>query len=203
MATLGQAKMLGGVGSILLLIGLIPYTEGILGIVGLILILFAVKYISDVTRDPQIFRNMMISVVFSIIGIIAAVVTFVGAFVSFFHFGSVPFNSNTTIPSGFFALLALIIIGVVILWVFLFVGSFFLKRSYDSIATRLNVGMFHTTGLLYVIGAGLLILGVGIIILFVAEILQIVAFFSLPEQVPMAAQPAPGQWAQPPPSGTM
>jgi uncharacterized membrane protein len=200
MATLSQAKVLGGVGSILLLIGLIPQTAGILGIVGLILILFAVKYISDVMGDPQVFRNMIISVVLSIVGIIVAVVTVLGSLVAYFHFGSTPFTTTTT-PSDIFALIAIILIGLAILWVFLFVGSFFLKRSYDTISTRLNVGMFHTTGLLYVIGAGLLIVGIGIFVLFIAEILQIVAFFSLPDQIPMGPQPMPGQMG-PPSSGT-
>jgi uncharacterized membrane protein len=201
MATLGQAKALGGVGSILLLIGLIPQTAGILGIVGLILILFAVKYISDVMGDPQVFRNMIISVVLSIVGIIVAVVTVLGALAAYFHFGTTAFTPTST-PTDIFALIALVLIGLAIVWVFLFVGSFFLKRSYDAISTRLNVGMFHTTGLLYVIGAGLLIVfGVGLIVLFIAEILQIVAFFSLPDQMPMGPQPMPGQMV-PPPSGT-
>ena len=78
-----------------------------------------------------------------------------------------------------------------------------MKRSYDTIGTRLNIGMFHTTGLLYLIGAATFILGVGILIIIVAEILQIVAFFSIPEQMAMGPQPMPGQMGTPPPSGTM
>ncbi len=83
------------------------------------------------------------------------------------------------------------------------IASIFLKRSYDNIGTRLNIGMFHTTGLLYLIGAATLIIGVGFIIAIVAAILQIVAFFSIPEQMPMGPQPMPGQMGTPHPSGTM
>ncbi len=65
--------------------------------------------------------------------------------------------------------------------------------------TRLNIGMFHTTGLLYLIGAALTILFIGLVIVFIAEILQIVAFFSIPEQMPMGPQPMPGQIGAPAP----
>jgi len=51
--------------------------------------------------------------------------------------------------------------------------------------------MFHTAALLYLIGAALIILfGLWFIILFVAEILGIVAFFSIPDQVPQPTQPS-------------
>ena len=68
---------------------------------------------------------------------------------------------------------------------------------------KLNVGTFHTTGLLYLIGAALTIIFVGLVIVFIAEILQIVAFFSIPEQMPMGPQPMPGQMGTPPPPGAM
>ena len=68
---------------------------------------------------------------------------------------------------------------------------------------KLNVGMFHTTGLLYLIGAELTIIFVGLVTVFIAEILQIVAFFSISEQMPMGPQPMPGQMGTPPPPGAM
>ncbi len=200
MATLGQAKTLGGVGAILLILGFIPQTGGILAIAGLIMILIAVKYISDVLGDRSVFNNMMISVVMSIVAIVAVVVFVVGAFLAFYNLGSTPFTPNVTAASGFFAFLGVILIGLVVGWILLLVAAVFLRRSYDSISTRLNVGTFHTTGLLYLIGAATLIIGIGVIILIVAEILQIVAFFSIPEQMPMGPQPMPGQMGSPPPA---
>src|SRR3989442_6476453 len=88
--------------------------------------------------------------------------------------------------------------GRVVIWIIYLVVSIFMKRSYDTIATRLNIGMFHTTGLLYLIGAATAIIFVGFIIVFIAEILQIVSFFSLPEQMPMGPKPMPGQMGPPP-----
>jgi len=204
MASLGQAKTLGGVGSILVLLSPIPYAGAVLAIVGFIMILIAVKYIADVLGDQKIFNNMIISVVLAIIGIVVGVVVVLSAVYSLIGLGGYTYTpGSTTLPTGFSAVFASIIAGLIVIWIFYLVASIFLKRSYDSISTRLNVGMFHTTGLLYLIGAATAIILVGFIILFIAEILQIVAFFSLPEQMPMGPQPMPGQMGAPPPPGTM
>jgi uncharacterized membrane protein len=199
MASLGQAKSLGGVGAILVLIGGFFGAPGaILAIVGLILVLVAVKYVSEVLADQTIFNNMIIAVVLSIIGLVALVVIVLSAFYSFIGFRSFSFMPGAAAPVGLVAFITSIIIGAVIAWIFFLIASIFLRRSYETIGTRLNVGTFHTTGLLYLIGAALSIIGIGLIIVFVAEILQIVAFFSLPEQMPMGPQPMPGQMGPPP-----
>jgi len=207
MASLGQAKTLGGIGSILaLLSGLLfwaPYSSGIvLLIVGLVLMLIAVKNIADTLGDQPIFNNMMYSVILAIIGpVIAAVVVFAAAasFISAFR----GFNpGTTTLPSGFFAAIGFIILAVVILWVCILISTIFLKRSYDTIAMKLRVDMFRTTGLLFLIGAATLIVAVGVVILFIAAILQVVAFFSIPEQV--SPQMPPQQvWGPPTPPAPM
>ena len=201
MASLGQAKTLGGVGSILVLLSPIPYAGAVLSIVGFIMILIAVKYIADVLGDQKIFNNMIISVVLAIIGIVVAVVVVLSAVYSLIGLGRYTYTpGTTTLPTGFSAVIVSIIAGLVVIWIFYLVASIFLKRSYDTIATRLNIGMFHTTGLLYLIGAATAIIFVGFIIVFIAEILQIVAFFSLPEQMLMGPQPMPGQMGPPPPT---
>lgn len=194
MASLSEAKTLGGIGSILaLLSGLlfwVPYNAGIgLLIVGLVLMLIAVKNIASTLGDQRIFDNMMYSVILAIIGpVIAALVVFAAAtsFLSTFH-GFTP--GTTTLPSGFFAALGFIILALIILWICILISTIFLKRSYDTIAMKLRVDMFRTTGLLFLIGAATLIVAVGVLILFIAAILQVVAFFSIPEQLPSQAPP--------------
>lgn len=200
MASLGQAKTLGGVGSILVLLSPIPYAGAVLAIVGFIMILIAVKYIADALGDQRIFNNMIIAVVLAIVGIVVGVVVVLSALYSLIGLGNIRYTPGTPPPTGFSAVFASIIVGLIVIWIFYLVASIFLKRSYDSIATRLNLGTFHTTGLLYLIGAATAIIFVGFIIVFVAEILQIVAFFSVPEQMPMGPQPMPGQMGPPPPT---
>ncbi len=203
MASLSQAKTLGGVGAILALLFWVPAHVGIvLLVVGLVLMLFAVKNIADIVGDQAIFSNMMYSVILAIIGPIIATVVLLAAAASFFSAFSGSAPGITTIPSGFWAALGFVILAGVILWVCILVSPVFVKRSYDTIATKLRVDMFRTTGLLFLIGAATLIVLVGFVILFIAAILQIVAFFSIPEQLPSQAPPQQ-VWGPPTPPAPM
>jgi uncharacterized membrane protein len=202
-ASLGQAKTLGGVGAILALLFWVPAHAGIVLLVaGLVLMLFAVKNIADIVGDQVIFSNMMYSVILAIIGPIIATVVLLAAAASFFGALSGFTPGSMTIPSGFFAALGFVVLAGVILWVCILISTVFVKRSYDTIATKLRVDMFRTTGLLFLIGAATLIVLVGFVILFIAAILQIVAFFSIPEQLP--SQSPPQQvWGPPTPPAPM
>src|SRR2546425_365558 len=82
MASLSQAKTLGGVGSILVLLGAIPNIGFVLAIVGFILILIAVKNVSESVNEPAILNDMIIAVVLAIIGIVVFGVIVVVAFFS-------------------------------------------------------------------------------------------------------------------------
>lgn len=202
MASLGQAKTLGGVGSILVLLGFVPSVGFILAIVGLILILFGVKNVSETVNDPGIFNDMVIAVLMGIIGLVVFGVIVVAAISSFFNFGMFGTVTPGTVPSNVLSGIALLIVGLVVIWVFYLVSAIFIRKSYDKIGARLNVSMFHTTGLLYLIGAALTIVIVGLLIVLIAEILQIVAFFSIPDQLP-PAMPSQQAWGPPPPPTPM
>jgi uncharacterized membrane protein len=92
-----------------------------------------------------------------------------------------------------------IIAGLLVLWITLIIAAYFLRKSYNKIASGTHTSMFHTAGLLYLIGAVTAIVLVGFIIIFVAFILQIIAFFSMPETLsaPTIAPP-PVQPEMPP-----
>jgi uncharacterized membrane protein len=178
MSKLGDAKTLGGIGAILLLI------PGI-SIVGYILILIATKYVSDELGDKSIFDNMLYAVISGIVGVAAAAfIIFTGA-----AFSAVTFTASA---------IAGVIVGLAVAWIALIVSSIFIRRSYNTMATKLNVGTFRTAGTLYFVGAILIIILVGFIVLFVADILQIIAFFGIPDSVPgMQAQSMGGMGPQP------
>jgi uncharacterized membrane protein len=174
---LGDAKTLGGIGSIL---QIIPF----LSIIGYILTLIAVKYISDEVQDPSIFTDMVYAVLAGIVG------AGVGAFILIFSFVlAAPFAPPTGGASfglaAFFGILSFLAVA----WIALILSAIFIRRAFERIATRLNVGAFRTAGTLYFIGALLTIVLVGLIIIFVAFIVQIVAFFSIQEGA--LGQPAP------------
>jgi uncharacterized membrane protein len=188
MTLLSQAKTLGGVGSILLLLTITPSVGFVLGIVGLVLILVALKYVSDAVSDKSIFNNAIIAVVLAIVGIVVAtavVISYLFSYIGLRILSSLPvtFSSVGLPPGGLLPLLSTIIIALAAVWIFYLVSAIFLRHSFSSVSTKLNVDMFQTAALIYLIGAALTIILVGFILVFVAEILFVVAFFSIPETI--------------------
>ena len=194
MGSLSQAKTLGGVGSILLILGIVPFAGSALQIVGFVLMLIAVKYISDALNNKAIFNNAVISIVAAIVGVIVGVVVGVAGVLSFFGPGMFQGNMmpGQFQPSDFLNMnfLGPIIAGIAIIWIAFIISAVFLRKSFNTIASNLNVRMFRTAALVYFIGAILTIVGVGLLLIFLAAILQVVAFFSIPENPPQAT-PAP------------
>lgn len=187
LVSLSQAKILGGVGSILVLLIFVPTVGWIVSIAGLVLVLIAVKYISDVVQDRSIFNNILIGLVLAIVGLVVAGVIIVGTVLSKLSTlqSLTSLTTVTTgtpsIPSGVYGIIATVIIGLAVLWILLVISSVFVRRSYNTIAQRLNISLFRTAALLYLIGAILAIVLIGFVIVLVAEILLIIAFFSISE----------------------
>ena len=164
MGKLSDAKILGGIGSVL---QIIPF----ISIIGYILTLIAVKYVSDEVQDGSIFSDMIYAVITGIIGVA------LGAFIVFFGALSSIYTAGLSAIAGGIAFL-------VIVWIALVISSVFVRRAFDKMAGKLGVGTFRTAGTLYFVGALLTIILVGFLLLFVAFILQVVAFFSIPENLP-------------------
>jgi len=161
MSKLSDAKTIGGIGSILLLL------PGV-SIVGYILVLIATKFISDELQDKSIFDNMLIAAITGIIGFAAgAFLVFTGAIFGVFTIGL----------SALFGIIAALVIG----WIFLIISAVYVRQAYNTIGSKLNVSYFRTTATLWFWGAVLTIIIVGFIILLIAFIFQIVAFFSIQE----------------------
>lgn len=186
MTLLSDAKIMGGIGSILVILTVIPSYGWIVGVIGFILILVAMKYIADAVEDHRITRDMLVSVLLAIAAVIITGVTFVNAFYRLAGLGSFSgpdFVPGPNVTQGDWIGFALSIIpGLVIVWA-LFIGSaVFLRMSLDNAGRKLNVGLFGTAGLLYLIGAVTTVIAVGFILIFVAEILLAIAFFSIHEE---------------------
>jgi uncharacterized membrane protein len=176
--SLSQARTLGRIGSILVFLP-------VLSIIGYILILIAINDVSRYLQDRSIFKNTLIAVALEIVG------SAVALFILFGGLLSSMFTAGLSVVPGLIAALA-------VAWLFLVAAALFLRRSYDTMALKLGTGSFRTTGMLFLIGAGLVILaGLGFIVIFVGEIFQAISFFAIPEQpVPTA----PGAQYMPPPA---
>lgn len=199
MATLSQGKTLGGVGAILVLFTAIPSVGWILGIAGFVMILMAVNYISQAVSDRKIYNNMILSVLLAIGAIGVGTVTVIGTVFHVLGMGTFVgsnFVLNPNIAVGnWLGLAGAVIAGLAVVWALLIASAVFFRRSLNSISQRVNVKMFETTGLLYLIGAATAIIAVGFLLILVAEILLAVSFFSIDEhqkvQGPTQAQTLP------------
>lgn len=195
MSNIGQAKILGGIGALLMLLIFIPTIGFILSIVGVVLVFVAVKYIAEETKDHSIFQNYLMNFIFYIIAIGAIIGIMILAFgvsggmswITAIQPGDITdFNSFW---ESFGTLFVGCILAFLVAWIMLLIGALYLKKSYDRIAEHTKVDLFKTTGLVNLIGAATLIIFIGAFIIVIAKILEIVSYFSLPENLPQTPQP--------------
>jgi uncharacterized membrane protein len=212
LGSLSTARTFGGIGSIMILLFVLQPWGTLLAIVGWVLVLIAVNNIADVVGDRSILRNAMIAVVLAIVGIAVGVLVLLSSVLHFAKLngwitssglGSLRNLNSTSFTSGHVTglggLVVGAVIGLVLIWVFLLPSAVFLRRSFSKIASRLNVKMFATAALLYLVGAGLTIVAIGFVVLFVADLLMVVAFFSMPDDTSLEPPPRPMVIPPPPP----
>ena len=195
MSNIGQAKILGGIGALLTLLIFIPNIGFVLSIVGLVLVFLAVKYIADETKDHSIFQNYLMNFIFYIIAIGAIIGIMILAFgvsggmswITAIQPGDI--TDFSSFWESFGTLFIGCILAFLVAWIMLLIGALYLKKSYDRIAEHTKVDLFKTTGLVNLIGAATLIILIGAFIIIIAKILEIVSYFSLPENLPQKPQP--------------
>jgi uncharacterized membrane protein len=193
MAELSNAKILGGIGAILMLIGLFFISSIGFGVflVGLILVFIAVKNISDITNDKEIFSNYLMNFIFSIISwgaVIAIMIIAFGAIGGFSWIAEIQtaeINDIESFMAYFGSLIGACAIALVVWWIMSIIAAIYLKRSYNSIANHTKVDLFKTTGTVNLIAAITYIILIGFLISFIAKIIEIIAYFSLPDKLPM------------------
>jgi uncharacterized membrane protein len=142
----------------------------------LILVLVALKFISDEIKKPSIFKKALQGVIMGLIGLFLVRLSFFPVIVDSAK-GISTFNIFV-----FFFFIELIATGAAML----ILGMWFFKRSLDELGEAVKISYFKMAGLFYFIGAILAItifsLIASILFFIVGGIFLIVSFFSLPEQ---------------------
>src|SRR5579871_4394696 len=88
MSSISDAKVLGGIGAILVLLAAVPNIGWLFGIAGFVMILLAIRNISRDVGDNKIYNNMLTAVILGIGAIAVGTVTVVGAIVRVLGMGS-------------------------------------------------------------------------------------------------------------------
>jgi uncharacterized membrane protein len=205
--TLESSKTIGGIGSLLMFLGVLPYINyfGIIELVGAILVLVALHGLGSYYKEAGIFNNALYGIITGIVGVVLAAgigIVIVLSNIKDFLLKVFPsWNGDwSTIPSlsgmtpntsniGFGDIIPFIVAAIAvfaILWVFAIISTFFIRRSLTQLSAKSNAGLFGTIGLLLLIGAFLIIvIGLGLILMWIAALILAIAFFSLkPTQQP-------------------
>jgi len=190
MNLLNNAKIIGGIGALLTLIGiLIPSFGFFISVVGFILVFVAVKYISDEVKDKSIFNNFLYFFITIIIAVVVAAailtITFIeaGGITFINELQSLAYSDPMTIWDTIQPLFTGFIATLVIFWILMIISIIFLKKSYDKITEYTKVKWFSTAGLIFLIGAVTLIILIGFVIILIGIIIEIIAYFSLPDKL--------------------
>jgi uncharacterized membrane protein len=178
--SLESNKTLGGIGAILLAI---PF----LNIIGIILVLIAMKGMGEYYNDDDIFKNALYGFIFGVVGVIALM-----AVIMMFALGfatTSPYSSYT--PYFGLHISVFFILALVILYVFALIGAIYYKKSLDNLAEKSGEQILATAGLILLIGAAIPVIGE--ILKFIAWISAAIGFLNIKEttQVPTQKEPIP------------
>ena len=198
MSSLESSKNLAGIGTILLMLSVIPVAGTIIGIIGVILLLIGIKGLSEYYKDNSIYRNALWGVIFFIVGLIAFAVV-MSSLIWGGIFAGMAFMPGAGLGAGILAL-GLLVVSVVILFLFYLLAAMYFRRAFSTLAQKTGEHMFETAGLLLFVGAILTIILVGLALILVAWILATIAFFSI--RTPQTNTYAPPSQAYTQPTAT-
>ena len=159
--SLESNKTLGGVGAILLAI---PFTN----LIGIILVLIAMKGMTDFYNDEDIFKNALYGFIFGVVGVVSLVAVILMV--------ALGFATISPVVSPF-AGLGLVIIAFIITYVFSLIAAIFYNKSLSILAEKSGETWFNTGAMILLIGA--IIPVIGEILKLVAWILVAVGFFNI------------------------
>ena len=175
-----SSKTMAGVGSILLILSIVPYAGLVLGIVGIILFLMGIKGLASYYQTNEIYQDSVTGVIYYIIAVIAAAVAVIALAIGF-----------ATII-GFAVGIAVFFLALIVAFIFYILAASRLRKTFDLLAQKSGDHSFSTAGTLLWWGAILTIIFVGLILIFIAWIFATMGFFSMkiqPQQ-PYASQPS-------------
>ncbi len=193
-------KMLGGIGSILILLGWMAGVGILFGVVGAVLWLISMYQLSNILGKLTIFQKVLIGFILNVAGVVIAFAPFALTMVIAFPFGLLAkilfllFNLTDetldvtldTSKLGFGALIVITaaLIAIMVAYAIFVFGFYLQKQAYEILAQATAQSLFKTAGLLVFIGAiTTILLGLGLLLIIVGYIVLAVAFFTAPNEV--------------------
>ena len=195
-------KTLACEGSIMLVLGLVPYVGWVLGIIGIFLLMRGIKEISSFYQDDQIYHNALTGIKYYIIALIAAAVAVPAIIISVATY--YPISGFTGFGMAGLAVgIAIAVISLAVAFVFYILAAKHLRKTFNSLAQKSGEHYFRLAGTLLWWGSLLTIIFIGLLLIILAWIFATIAFFLMkfkqPPYPPAASTytPAPSSTAVP------
>ncbi len=151
MGSLSEARILGSVGSILVVLAVIPIPllGTALTLVGYVLVLIAAKFIADALENRSIFANYLLAALFAFLGVVVAGMLLIAALAQLPVLEEllqplIPLPAFT--ESAVLNLLLGLLLALVSIWAAYIASAIFLRRSFASIAFRPQCRTLHHGG---------------------------------------------------------
>lgn len=164
----GSEKILGGLGSIFIMLSPVPTVGWILGTAGFMMVVLAFNEISRKANNPKISSDILISLVLVMAGL------FFGILVVLPSFFAILFGHG----GGFIGLS----LGFIVMYTLAVLAYYKFREALKLVADFTGVSLFNTAGNMFFIGAITLIIFIGNILLYIAWILLAIAFFFMPDE---------------------
>lgn len=181
-------RLLGILGAFLMVISFLPQVGGLFMLLGIILVLIALKGYADTYKDDSIFNNALYTIIFEIIGVVVCIAILI--YVAMGFFASLGITSIADLSSwqqidwqnavnidNILPFIVPIVLGLIVLFAFTVFASLYYKKSMNTLSGKTGVTLFHTTGTVFFVGALLTIIGIGFIIIWIAFILLMISFY--------------------------
>jgi uncharacterized membrane protein len=196
--SLQYSKTLAGEGAILLLLSLVPYAGWILGIIGIILLIRAMKEFSNYYQDEEIYKNSLTGVKFYIVALVAAGVATASLVVGIGTATGFKFATGFVPTVGFGVGLIAFFVGLIVAFVFYILAASNLRRTFNTLAQKSGEASFTTAGNLLWWGSILSIVLVGLVLILIAWIFATIGFFTM--KTPQQQSYNPQQYSNSPSS---
>ena len=184
------ARTLAAEGSILILLGLVPYVGWILGIIGVVLFLRGMKELSNYYQDDRLYQNSWTGVKFYIVALLAAGVAIAAITIGIWTATGFTFTADFVPTVAFGVGVAAFLAGIVIAFVFYVLATSHLRRVFSALAEKTGESSFTTAGILLWWGAIFTIIVVGLLLILIGWIFATIGLFSMKPRPP---QPYNGQ----------
>ncbi|MCW4029998.1 MAG: DUF996 domain-containing protein [Candidatus Bathyarchaeota archaeon] len=167
-------KTLAMEGSILLILGVVPYVGWVLGIVGIFLLVRAMREFASYYQDNSIYHNAVGGIKYYIVALIALGVSGAG-----FIVGLVVTDIVSPLSVGNVVGVTVGAVFLVVAFIFYILAAARLRKTFNALAQKTGEHSFATAGMLLWIGSILTIIVIGLLLIFIAWVFAIVGFFSM------------------------